>query len=148
MPRTRQIVQGQQNKVFTVPVSQILNWYPADYIRQCYRCNPDLLYHTCIPTRLQWQYVMDINRNDDRYFDIYKSIKRLGFVAPVRAKISEDDHVVVLDGHNRVGVALDLSVREIPVYVANKTADLDDLKAPDSGLWQKNNKPWTVNIGK
>jgi ParB-like chromosome segregation protein Spo0J len=91
---------------------------------------------------------MDINRSDDRYFDICKSVKKLGFVGPVRAKVTEDDHVVVIDGHNRLGVALDMSLREVPVWIADKDTDPDDLKAPDSGLWQKSNKPWTANIGK
>jgi ParB-like chromosome segregation protein Spo0J len=89
---------------------------------------------------------MDINRSDKRYFDIYKSVKILGLVAPVRAQVTQDDHVVVLDGHNRVGVAWDMSLREVPVYIADRDTDPDDLKAPDSGLWQKVNKPWTESV--
>ncbi len=148
MPRTREIVRGQHDKEYLVSPEQILNWYPADFIRQCHKCDPDVLYHTCISTKLQWEYVMDINRNDDRYYDIFKSVKKLGLVAPVRAKVTQDDHVVVLDGHNRVGVALDMSLREVPVWIGARQTDPDDLKAPDSGLWQKHNKPWIAQIGK
>lgn len=147
MPRnvTKSIVDGEYNKQYMVPVEEIFTWYPADFIRECYRCPKDRLWHSCIPTRLQWEYVLDIDRTDERYYDIYKSVKKLGFAAPVRAKISEDDHVILLDGHNRVGVAWDMSLNEVPVYVADSQTVPDDLIAADSGLWRKHNKPW-VNI--
>jgi hypothetical protein len=145
---TKKIVAGKHNKLYVVPIKEMLNWYPADFTRQCYICPSGVIYHNCIKPRLQWDYVMDINRNDDRYVDIFKSIQRDGFVAPVRAKISEDDHVILLDGHNRVGVAWDMSLEKAPVYVADKDTELDDLKAPDSGIWTKNHKPWTEAIGR
>jgi hypothetical protein len=139
---TKSIVEGEHNKQYLVPTEEILTWYPADFIRECYKCPHDRMWHTCISTKLQWEYVLDIGRSYDRYYEIRKSIKRLGFAAPVRAKITEDDHVILLDGHNRVGVAWDMSLREVPVYVASLEASPDDLIAADSGVWQKHNKPW------
>jgi hypothetical protein len=145
---TRSIVKGDHNKEYMVPVEEILTWYPADFIRECYKCPQDRMWHTCISTKLQWEYVLDIDRSDERYYDIYKSIRRIGFAAPVRAKISEDDHVILLDGHNRVGVAWDMSLREIPVYVATRETVPDDLIAADSGIWQKQHKPWIDILGR
>lgn len=144
---TYDIVHGEHNKEYIVDLEEILTWYPADFIRECFICPPGL-YHTCISTKLQWEYVIDITRNDDRFYDIYKSVFKLGFIAPLRAKITEDDHVILLDGHNRVGVGWDMSVGQVPVYVADATATPDDLIAADSGIWKKHNKPWTEIIGK
>jgi hypothetical protein len=145
---TNAIISGGHNREFRVPIEEILTWYPGDFVRECYKCPSDSYYHTCISTKAQWTYVLDIDKSDDRYYDIYNSIKTSGFVAPLRAKISENDHVVVLDGHNRLGVALDLSVGEVPVYVGSVDWIPEDLIAADSGVWQKHQKPWVAIIGK
>lgn len=139
--KTSDIINGQQNQEYLVPMKEILSWYPGDYMYDC-PCPRNLYYHTCQSIATQWQRVLEIVRYDDRYYDIMDSIKEYGLVGSLRAKVTQDDHVVLLDGHNRVGVALDMALREIPVYVGSLDIDPHDLVAPDSHWWQKGQNPW------
>lgn len=141
--KTSDIIKGP-NKEYVVPLEEILSWYPGDYMFEC-SCPRDSYYHICQPIATQWQNVLDIVRYDDRYYDIMDSVRTYGLVGPLRAKITQNDHVVLLDGHNRTGVSLDLALRDIPVYVGDKDADPHDLVAPDSHWWQKGQNPW-INI--
>jgi hypothetical protein len=144
--RTNEIIHGRHNKIYHVELKEVLTWYPADYTYKCGKCLDDVIYHTCAPIYTQWQYVLHniIYPNEVHYGEVYRSIMKNGFIGPIRARITENDHVVVLDGHNRVGVALDLSLKTIPVYVGDKNADIYDLRAPDSGWWQEHNEPWII----
>jgi hypothetical protein len=140
------VTRKSYNKEFVVSVERILTWYPADYMHKCGKCDNESLYHTCLSIELQWQYVLNniIYANEKHYKRVYQSVMELGLVAPLRAKITENDHVVLLDGHNRVGVALDMSLRTVPVYIGDKQSMADELIAPDSGWWQSHQKPWNI----
>lgn len=142
---TNEIVHNKQDQQSIVDLKTVLTWYPADYMHECGRCNKESLYHTCIPIDIQWEYVLHniIYRDEKHYNQVYKSVLENGFIAPLRAKVAADNNIVLLDGHNRVGVALDMSVQQVPVFVGNKTVNADELIAPDSGWWRLHNKPWT-----
>lgn len=146
---TSDIIRGQHNKEYMVDLKEILTWYPGDYVHQCGSCD-DALYHTCISIDLQWQYVLHniIYPDEQRYSQVYQSVLEHGFIAPLRARITENDHVVLLDGHNRVGVALDMLLREAPVYIGSVDKTPDDLVAPDSGWWYKGHPPWSTILGR
>lgn len=148
MVKTNDIVRGKQNKVFLVDVKEILTWYPGDYIHLCGKCDLQSPYHTCISIEIQWQYVLNniIYADEIHYAEVYRSVITHGIVGALRAKVTENDHVVLLDGHNRVGVGLDLSLKALEVYVGDRNTDIDDLRAPDSGWWQGHQKPWSFNV--
>lgn len=145
---TKQIVRGKRNTIYTVNLDTLFTWYPGDYPRVCESCPKGQEYHTCAPIELQWIYVLDIVECDDRYTDIYKSVKKQGLVGALRGKVTKDDHVVLLDGHHRVRVALEMSMGELPVYIGAKTTPIQDLVAADSGWWHKSHEPWTTITGK
>jgi hypothetical protein len=144
--KTDDIIAGRHNKEYLVSLEEVLTWYPADYTHKCGKCDLESLYHTCVSIELQWQFVFNniIYPNEDHFSQVYQSVLQHGMVAQLRAKITENDHVVLLDGHNRVGVALDMSLEELPVYVGDKATPADDLIAADSGWWQKHNRPWVT----
>lgn len=142
MVSVSEIVRETQNKEYIVSLKEILTWYPGDYVHKCGICEG--LYHSCVSIELQWQYVLHniIYPDEVHYSDVYRSIVDHGLVAPLRAKVTDNDHVVLLDGHNRVGVALELSLKELPIYIGSVDTSIDDLIAPDSGWWQGHQKPW------
>lgn len=146
MVKTSEIISGVHNKEYIVSLQEILTWYPADYTHMCGICDLDSLYHTCTSIELQWQYVLNnIVYPDEVHYDrVYQSVLKRGYVAQLRAKVTDNDHVVLLDGHNRVGVGLDLSLEQVPVYIGDKSTTADDLVAADSGWWKSHQKPWNI----
>jgi hypothetical protein len=134
-----QEILAKPNNEYLVPLSELLTWYPGDFICPC---SKNLLYHTCVPIDKQWVDVLEVARSDERYGNIYNSIKEHGFVVPIAAQVTQSNHVVVVDGHHRVGVAWDLAL-DVPVYVASSDIDRFELKAMDSGWWT-NQKPWVT----
>jgi ParB/Sulfiredoxin domain len=135
-----QEILAKPNKEYKVPLSELLTWYPGDFICPCGRITE---YHDCVNIDKQWIDVLEICRSDERYDKIYWSIKQHGFVVPICAQVTQSNQVMVVDGHHRVGVAWDLALDEIPVYVADSSTDRFDLKAMDSGWWT-NQKPWVT----
>lgn len=135
------------NREYLIPVDDILNWYPGDFVFDTKRCGCKE-YHQCVSKEYQWQDVLERVRAEDRYSKIYKSIKTKGFVVPLAAKVTEDDHVLLLDGHNRVGVGLDLLVEGMPVWIGDSSQQLEDLKSIDSGWWTEAHTPWVTKLGR
>ena len=148
MVSTSEIVRGKQNKQYIVNLEEVFTWYPGDYVHQCGKCND--IYHTCVSVELQWQYVLHniIYRDELHYSEVYRSVVTNGLTAPLRAKVTDNDHVVLLDGHNRIGVALELSLRQVPIYVGSVDKSVDDLIAPDSGWWYNGHPPWSTILGR
>jgi hypothetical protein len=122
------------NKVNIIATADILQWHPGDFYRNKKLCGCGE-YHTCVSIGLQWQEVLEIARLDERYEDIYKSVEQRGLVRPLAAKITKDDHVMMLDGHHRVGVSLQLWIREIPVWIGDPSQAPENLISVDSGWW-------------
>lgn len=113
-----------------VPVEEILGWLPGDFHRKDDCVN----YHTCVPVEYQWDEVFE-RLDEDRYPIIFNEIKKSGFLVPVCAQVTEDDHVILLDGHHRLSVALLLQAKRVPVYVGASGQHPADLIALDSGYW-------------
>jgi ParB-like nuclease family protein len=147
------------NTFHRVSVERILSaWFPGDYIpiheSDSDTCYSKFGYHKCCdkPLSFKWNYVLDQARNDDRYEDVYLSVKRHGLVAPLGAKQSDDGHIVLVDGHHRMASVLDLALSEVPVYVGDSLTEVFDLRALDSNWWRKSSKsvdsPWLVDYSK
>lgn len=145
---TEKLLSGelQLDVIHQVPSEEIINlWTPGDWnthrVQNCV-CIYTFGYHDCeltFPER--WSEVLDMIMFDDRYGDVYDGVKEVGFKAPVGAKLGHDgNHIVLIDGHHRTGVALELSIAEIPVYVASQAVDVFDLVAMDSGFWNRRSK--------
>lgn len=127
-----------------VDIKTILSWYPGDYMYEC-ECPEEQYYHTCKSIDTQWQHVLDVVRYDERYYDIMDSVQSFGVTVPLRAKFTANNNCVLVDGHNRIGACVDLSIKQIPVFVASLQTDVYDLVAPDSHWWTAGQIPWPLD---
>lgn len=129
------------NHIYMVdPIEIVGCWQPGDYMPpagiEC-NCYELYSYHKCDGLSLEqrWNRVLDIVYNDDRYEKILDIIIEQGFKFPLAAKYSTDGSIVLVDGHHRVSVALQLFYTEIPVFIAASAVEIFDLRAMDSGWW-------------
>jgi hypothetical protein len=129
------------NRTFVFSPKDIINdglWISGDYV-PIYHCLCWNYYHTCYTNRdLGFKIVLEQARDGERYPEIYNEIKNQGFSRPLSSIISPDNEAIILvDGHHRLAVALDLNLKKIPIYVASTGTSLDDLVAYDSAVWTR-----------
>lgn len=93
---------------------------------------------------LRMHYTASAAKNKKYYDKLKDIIQTTGLLAPLSAKVSNDQsHYVLVDGHTRLSIAKDLDIKNIMVYVSKHDADIHDLVAGDSGWWTEGvDSPW------
>lgn len=90
----------------------------------------------CINKQDALRNMLEICRGDDHYIDLFLEIRTKGFKVPIAAQRTKDkQNIVLIDGHHRLAVAIDLNISSIPVYIANEKMHVYDLVAVDSIDW-------------
>jgi len=147
--KTEQLINGSLtlDTFHQVDVEEIRSlWTPGDFKTWENDMYCDCLgrwaYHDCeltFPER--WSIMIDRVFWDDRYQDVLEGIRQYGFLKPIGAMVGHNgQHIVLCDGHHRVTVALELGIKEVPVYIARQGTDVFDLVALDSGYWNRRSR--------
>lgn len=131
------------NQIFMVKTREIIgknHWIAGDYIPAVIECSCEDIhfYHDCGDRKVNMKYVLQSARTDSYYSTLYNIIKTRGFKSPLAAIVDNYyESIILVDGHHRLAIALDLKIKEIPVYISTPGNHIEDLVATDSGNWKE-----------
>ena len=78
----------------------------------------------------------------DQYNHLKESITKFGFVDPIIVNINQDRNNIIIGGHQRIRVAKDMGVKQVPIVRLNLT--LEKEKELNIRL-NKNNGEWNFD---
>ena len=78
--------------------------------------------------------VRPTNRDSLDYLSLKENIKEIGMETPITYRLNKDGQAVIVNGHQRVQIAKDLRMKEIPCYRINSTVD-DKTRQLSSNLY-------------